>query len=75
MAADSLAAELSDYAALARQEAEGLEGLGGFEMSLVDEAENLARQLRERPATPASPKTRGEPSTCAIASRRCSSSA
>ncbi len=55
-AADSLAAALSDSAALARQEAEGLEGLGGFEMSLVDEAENLARQLRERPATPASPE-------------------
>ena len=55
-AADSLAAELSDYAALARQEAAGLQGLGGFEMTLVDEAENLAHQLRERPTTPVSPE-------------------
>lgn len=55
-AADSLAAELSDFAALARQEAAGLDGLGGFEMSLVDEAESLARQLRERPTTPTSPE-------------------
>jgi hypothetical protein len=49
---DSMAAELSDYAALARQEAKGLEGLGGIELSLIDEAEQLAKQLRERPTTP-----------------------
>jgi hypothetical protein len=55
-AADTLAAELSDYAALARQEAKGLDGLGGFDMALVDEAEALARQLRERPTTPVSPE-------------------
>jgi hypothetical protein len=48
---DSVAAELSDYAALARREAKGIEGLGGFELSLLDEAETLAQQLRERPAT------------------------
>jgi hypothetical protein len=52
--ADSLAAELCDYAALARQEAAGLHGLGGFEFALVDEAESVARQLRERPTTPTS---------------------
>ncbi|HEY5959423.1 MAG TPA: hypothetical protein VIV60_22850, partial [Polyangiaceae bacterium] len=28
-------------------------GLGGFQVSLVDEAELLAKQLRERPTTPA----------------------
>jgi len=50
---DSMAAELSDYAALARQEAKGLEGLGGVELSLIDEAEQLAKQLRARPSTPA----------------------
>ena len=50
---DSLAAELSDYAALARREAKGLEGLGGVELSLIDEAEPLAKQLRARPTTPA----------------------
>ncbi len=54
--ADSMASELSDYAALARQEAAGLEGLGGFELSLVDEAESLAKQLRQRPTTPNSPE-------------------
>ncbi len=54
--ADSLAAELSDYTALARQEAAGLEGLGGFEFALIDEAESLARQLRERPTSPTSPE-------------------
>ena len=55
--AATLAAELSDYAALARQESAGLQGLGGFELTLIDEAENLARQLRERPTTPVSPET------------------
>jgi hypothetical protein len=54
--ADSMAAELSDYAALARQEAAGLEGIGGFELAMVDEAEALAKQLRERPTTPTSPE-------------------
>ena len=54
-AADSLAAELSDFAALARQEASGLQGLGGFDLSLMDEAESLARLLRERPTSPLSP--------------------
>jgi len=48
---DSLAAELADYAALARQEAAGLEGLGGFELTLIDEAEQSAKQLRARPTT------------------------
>jgi hypothetical protein len=51
---DSLAAELSDYAALARQESAGLEGLGGLELSLIDEAEQLVKQLRARPSTPVS---------------------
>jgi hypothetical protein len=49
---DSIAAELSDYAALARQEAAGLQGLGGFDLGLIDEADRLAKLLRERPATP-----------------------
>jgi hypothetical protein len=50
---DSLAAELSDYAALAQKESKGLEGLGGFELSLVDEAALLAKALRDRPNSPA----------------------
>jgi len=53
----SMAAELFDFAALARQEAAGLQGLGGFDMALVDEAESLARQLRERPNASASPES------------------
>ena len=52
--ADAMAAKLADYAALARQEAKGLEGLGGFDSGMITEAETLARQLRERPTTPAS---------------------
>ena len=54
--ADAMAAELVDYAALARQEAKGLEGLGGFDSGMIPEAETLARQLRERPTTPVSPE-------------------
>jgi hypothetical protein len=50
---DTLAAELSDYAELAQREAVGLDGLGGFDLSLIGEAAELARQLRERPTTPA----------------------
>ena len=45
---DSLATELSDYAALARQEVENLKGLGGFSPALVDEARGLANKLREQ---------------------------
>lgn len=50
---DSLAAELSDYAGLARQQLDGLSGLGGFDASLIDEAEQLAKRLRDRPTSPA----------------------
>lgn len=49
---DTLAAELSDYAELAQREAQGLDGLGGFDLSLLGEAEELAKQLRERTTTP-----------------------
>lgn len=53
---DTIAAELADYAALARQEAEGLAGLGGFDIGLIDEAESLSKRLREMPTTPAAPE-------------------
>jgi hypothetical protein len=53
---DTIAAELADYAALARQEAAGLSGLGGFDLALIDEAEGLAKQLRARPTTAAPPE-------------------
>ena len=54
---DVLAAALADYAGLARREATGLEGLGGFELSLIDEAEQLAQQLRERSTLPTPAET------------------
>jgi hypothetical protein len=53
---DALAAELADYAALARQEQKGLEGLGGFDVAMIDEAKSLPRLLRERPTTPTTPE-------------------
>jgi hypothetical protein len=49
---DTIAAELADTVALARQEVEGLKGLGGFDPALLDEAERLSKLLRERPTTP-----------------------
>jgi hypothetical protein len=49
---DALASELRDYAALAEEHRAELEGLGGFEVSLIDEATQLAAQLRALPAEP-----------------------
>lgn len=50
---DAWAAELDDYAALASQYRKEMNGLGGFDAALVDEAKTLAAQLRDRPAVPA----------------------
>lgn len=50
---DAWAAELDDYAALASQYSKEMDGLGGFDIALIDEARSLAAQLRDRPATPA----------------------
>jgi len=47
--ANAVATALADYAALARQETEGLEGLGSFDTALIAQAEMLSRQLRECP--------------------------
>jgi hypothetical protein len=49
---DALAGELRDYAALAEEHRPTLEGLGGFQTSLIDEATKLAEQLRALPAEP-----------------------
>ncbi|MCA9708814.1 MAG: molybdopterin-dependent oxidoreductase, partial [Myxococcales bacterium] len=46
---DALAAALDDYAGLAESYASELDGLGDFDLALVDEARELARVL-ERPA-------------------------
>jgi hypothetical protein len=46
-AGDSLGTQLADYAALASQLRPRLAGLGGFNMSLIDDAHHLARELRQ----------------------------
>lgn len=51
--ADALASALDDYAGLADPHREALDGLGGFEAAYIDEARQVAKALRERPATPA----------------------
>jgi hypothetical protein len=48
--ADALAGALDDYAGLARPFADQLDGLGGFEVGYLDEAETTAAQLRQKPA-------------------------
>jgi hypothetical protein len=50
---DALAAELDDYAALGEAYRSEIGGLGGFDPKLLDEANEVADALRERPATPA----------------------
>jgi hypothetical protein len=47
---DALAAALDDYSGLAEVHRQKLEGLGGFDTRLIDEAKELAKQLRERSA-------------------------
>ncbi len=49
--ADALAGELYDYATLATAVREQIDGVGGFDAALIDEAKQLARQLRERPTS------------------------
>lgn len=50
---DAWAAELTDHAALAQQYRKEMDGLGGFDVALIDEAKSLAAALRDRPAIPA----------------------
>jgi hypothetical protein len=49
---DAHAAALDDYASLADSYRKEVDGLGGFELKLIDEARAVAAQLRDRPATP-----------------------
>ncbi len=49
--ADALAAEADDYAALASVYRAEIDGLGGFDAALIDEASALAAELRQRPAS------------------------
>ncbi|WP_437576986.1 hypothetical protein [Sorangium sp. So ce887] len=47
--ADALALALDDYAALAAPHREAMDGLGGFDVAMLDEAKELAAALRARP--------------------------
>src|SRR5207249_4122288 len=46
-AADSLAAELADYCALAKAYRSEIDGLGDFDAKLIDEGEKAVKTLRE----------------------------
>jgi hypothetical protein len=48
--ANALAGALSDYAGLAEPYRDELDGLGGFEVALIDEAKPLAKAIRKRSA-------------------------
>jgi hypothetical protein len=50
---DAVAAALFDYAELAQRSQAKLSGLGGFDVALIAEARQLATELRERSAGPA----------------------
>lgn len=55
---DTLAAALDDYAGFAELHRSRMDGLGGFDVALIDEARERARELRERSAQ----RIVGEPS-------------
>lgn len=50
--ADALASKCEDYAALGREHQSAIDGLGGFDVKLLDEADQLAAQLREHSTRP-----------------------
>jgi len=50
--ADAYAAALDDYANLGNAYRKEIDGLGGFDVKLLDEAKAVAQQLRDRPPTP-----------------------
>lgn len=54
---DALASALDDYAHLAEPYRNELDGLGGFDAALIDEARIIAGKLRNRPSSP-SPTTK-----------------
>lgn len=49
---DAVAAELEDYSGLGETYRTEIDGLGGFDVKLLDEAKAVAAELRNRPATP-----------------------
>lgn len=50
-AVDALASALDDYAGIAEHHREDLHGLGGFDASMIEEAREIAKGLRESPDT------------------------
>jgi hypothetical protein len=54
---DALAAALDDYVALASRYRDELDGLGDFDVALLDEAKTLAVRLRERSAERPAPRS------------------
>ncbi len=68
MSADAIAAELDDYANLASVYRKEIDGLGGFQAKLLDEAKSVAEQLRHRPATPV-PQTESAARALALRNR------
>ena len=49
---DAVASALFDYAELAERNKGSLDGLGGFDVALIDQARELAQRLREQSAGP-----------------------
>jgi hypothetical protein len=58
---DAIASALDDYAAFAEMHEDGVNGLGGFNIAMIAEARNLAKQLRERSARKLVGVPTGEP--------------
>lgn len=57
--ADALASALDDYAALAALYRGELDGVGGFDAALVDEAKSLSHRIRRRPTAAERANQRG----------------
>jgi hypothetical protein len=49
---DAVAAELEDYSGLGEKYRSKIDGLGGFDAKMLDEAKVVAAELRDRPAIP-----------------------
>jgi len=57
---DAIAAALFDYAELADRNRAAINGLGGFDLALIDEARQLGQHLRGQSAGPATPGPEGD---------------
>lgn len=66
---DALASALADYAGLAGHYRDELDGLGDFDVALVDEAAVLAKAIRARSATPKGPAAKQAASALELRNR------